>query len=41
METVTSILLVVAALGLGIAMVAWGSYGAVQTWREDSRNKRR
>jgi uncharacterized protein HemX len=41
METVTSILLVVAALGLGIAMVAWGVHGAVQTWREDTRNKRR
>lgn len=41
METVTSILLVVAALGLGLSMVAWGAYGAVRIWREDTRNRRR
>ncbi|MEI8067078.1 MAG: hypothetical protein WCH42_07100 [Actinomycetes bacterium] len=40
METVTSVLLVAAALIMGLAMVVWGVRGAIRVWREDSRSRK-
>ncbi|MEI6216825.1 MAG: hypothetical protein WCP64_06125 [Actinomycetes bacterium] len=40
METLTSVLLIAAALIMGLAMIFLGVRGVIRSWREDARNRK-